>query len=132
MFLRTSGGDLVAPAPPASLDPVPPGQRGAEADSAFQVVLGDPAFAVLTECPTGGLCVPGDAGNVQVLTATGRNGFRWGADSVAYFLGDEIEVRPLGGGVTRRLAWSSPPASPRTATCFLGARPESTPPGLRM
>jgi len=133
VFVRTSGGDLVAAAPPASpsVEPVTGSLQGA-ADSALQVVLGDPPFAVVTSCAGGvGLCVPSDSGAVQVLDPEGRDAFAWGPDSVGYFVGSDIEVRPLGGGATRRLNWTRAPDRPKTATQFPGVPGSTEPPGLR-
>lgn len=133
LFVRTAAGDLVTLAPPAS----PALERAdaafqAQADSSFQVVLGDPPFATVAGCSDGpGLCVPADSGKVQVLTSEGRNPFAWGADSVGYFVGRDIEVRPLGGGITRRLSWTKPPVAPKTATQFPGMKRDTGPPGLR-
>lgn len=133
VFVRTTGGDLVAPAPPASpsLEPAI-GAMLAAADSALQVVLGDPPFAIVTRCTDGaGLCVPSDSGVAQVLAPGGRDPFAWGTDSVGYFVGNEIEIRPLGGGATRRLNWARSPDRPKTATHFSGVQRELGPPGLR-
>ena len=134
LFVRTSGGDLVAPAPPASPDLQPAiGALQAAADSTFQVVLGDPPFAIVTRCTDGvGLCVSPDSGDAQVLAPGGRDPFLWGTDSVGYFVGNEIEIRPLGGGTTRRVIWANVPVAPRTATYFPGVKRDVRPPGMRM
>src|SRR6185295_17231283 len=118
--------------PPATprLEPVT-GVLQAVADSALQVVLGDPPFAIVTSCAGGvGLCVPSDSGAVQVLDPDGRDAFAWGPDSVGYFVGSNIEVRPLGGGATRTLNWAKVPDRPRTATQFPGVPGSTEPPGL--
>lgn len=130
LYVRFERGIRVTPAPPRppvfdSRDAYP-----AVADSAFQVVLGDPAFAVLTPCDSGGFCVTGDSGLTRVLGAEARNPFQWGPDSLGYFESDAIEVRPLGGGTTRRVPWSKAPAHPRTATYFRGVTEDRGPPGL--
>jgi len=133
LFVRTSGGDLVAPAPPASpgLQPAT-GALQPAADSAFQVVLGDPPFAIVTRCADGaGLCVSPDSGDAQVLASGGRDPFMWGTDSVGYFVGNDIEIRPLGGGLTRRMSWANSPDRPKTATQFPGVPGSGEPPGLR-
>jgi hypothetical protein len=134
LFVRTRGGDLVAPAPPASPELQPAtGAQEAAADSAFQVILGDPPFAVVTYCADGGgLCVSPDSGDAQVLASGGRDPFRWGTDSLGYFVGNELEIRPLAGGTTRRMTWASSPDRPRTATQFPGLKREDGPPGMRM
>jgi hypothetical protein len=133
VFVRTSGGDLVASAPPASpSQEAVTGALQAVADSALEVVLGDPPFAIVTSCAgAAGLCVPSDSGAPQVLDAGGRDPFVWGPDSVGYFVGNDIEIRPLGGGATRRLNWARSPDRPKTATQFPGVPGSTEPPGLR-
>ena len=134
VFVRTTAGDLVAAAPPASssLEPAT-GALQAVADSAFHVILGDPPFATVGACPQGpGLCVPSDSGSVQLLSSTGRDPFTWSSDSVGYFVGNEIEIRPLAGGTTRRLRWAKSPDHPKTATQFPGMMRDTGPPGMRI
>ncbi len=126
LYVRTSAGNYFTPAPPAKPDlkPATAGQ-GSGADTALSVMLGEPPQATVIRCPDGpGLCVPADSGAVQLLTSEGRDAFRWGADSVAYWLGDGIEVRPLGGGTTRLLRWTDVPTHPRGATQFPGVLPQ--------
>jgi hypothetical protein len=122
LFVRTSRGDFRVTAPPA--DPefhaVSPTEK-ATADTLLAVPLGFPVVGVAADCDSG-ICAFTPSGS-QVLTGTGRAAFRWGADSVAYFAGDEIEVRPLGGGTTRQLRWSGVPGRLRTATQFPGVGP---------
>jgi len=48
---------------------------------------------------------------VTLLDSTATGAVRWGADSLGYFLRDGFEVRPLGGGRSRRPVWSGAPAS---------------------
>jgi hypothetical protein len=124
LYVRSSAGDFTTPAPPARLlvsaisSATKPG-----ADSALAVILGDPARGLVEPCADGlGVCVKTDSGLPQRLTEHGRDAFRWGADSVGYFIDDEIEVRPLAGGVTHRVLWVNPPPHPRTATEFGGVR----------
>ncbi|MEP7327234.1 MAG: hypothetical protein ABI836_14885 [Gemmatimonadota bacterium] len=133
VFVRTSGGDLVASAPPASTSLQPAsGALQLTADSAFRVLLGDPPFAIVTRCRNdAGLCVPAHSGSEQVLAPGGRDPFQWGGDSVGYFVGDDIEIRPLAGGATRRLNWASAPDRPKRATQFPGVPRSTEPPGLR-
>jgi len=124
LYVRTSAGLWQSAAPPARMSPAPvgPAER-AVADSAFEVLLGDPPVAYATACPGGvGLCAVGDSGRVSPLAPEGRDPFRWGSDSVAYFLGDAIVIRPLGGGRTRTLIWRpAVPVHPRQPTFFGGA-----------
>ena len=120
LFVRTSRGDFQVAAPPADPEthPVEPAAK-ATADTMLAVPLGSPVVAVAADCDSG-ICVFTPAGS-QLLTGEGRDPFRWGSDSVGYFNGNGIEVRPLGGGTTRELRWSQVPADLRTATQFPGA-----------
>lgn len=122
LFVRTSQGDFQIPAPPSAPKPQALDSTSRfSADTALGVPLGSPVIAVAEPCDTG-ICVRTQAGS-QVLTTGGRAPFRWGADSVAYFNGDVIEVRPLGGGTVRQVRWSDSPANPRSATQFPGTLP---------
>jgi hypothetical protein len=120
LFVRTPDGDFQTSAPPANSPPRAVDQSSqAAADTALAVPLGSPVIAIAQPCE-GGICALTASGS-QILSATGRDAFRWGADSVGYFRGNEIEVRPLGGGTTRSLRWTGVPPNPRTATSFPGA-----------
>ncbi|MGH7534557.1 MAG: hypothetical protein ACREMG_03125, partial [Gemmatimonadales bacterium] len=70
----------------------------------------------------GALCVRGRAGLPALLARHARDPVRWGTDSVAYFVGSALEIRPLGPGRTRRLTWSAAPRNPRQMTMFDGRR----------
>jgi hypothetical protein len=99
-----------------------PGRARAAAESSLAVLLGDPVFARVVPCSTpGDLCVVGDTGAPGPLAAGARDAARWGADSVAFLIGDAIEVRPLGPGRARRIAWSGLPGRPRQLTAFAGS-----------
>lgn len=90
-------------------------------DSAFSVLVGEPAFATVTACDTPpGLCARAATGESQVLEPGGRHAVRWGSDSVGYFLSDRLYVRPLGPGRERFLRWHPEPVAPRTPTLFEG------------
>ena len=119
IYVGTSRGVFRIPAPPASPDP----QRVAPnaislADTILGVPLGNPVAALARECD-GGVCAFTASGS-QALSPTGRAPFRWGADSVGYFEGEMIEVRPLGGGTVRQLTWTEAPVNIRTASHFPG------------
>jgi hypothetical protein len=43
---------------------------------------------------------------------------RWGRDSVAFFTGELLQIRPLSKGRPRLLNWSEVPARPRQLTYF--------------
>lgn len=75
--------------------------RRAEADSAFMVLLGLPAFARAEPCEGGtGVCVVTGSG-AELLAADAESPARWGNDSVAFVRAGRIHVRPLGGGASR-------------------------------
>ncbi len=108
-------------APPAPPDPRPVTAGGrAAAESSLAVLIGDPPFARVVACAEpGSLCLASDT-IAHVLASGARDPFPWGPDSVAYFVGDEVEIRPLGPGRTRRLGWSQAPSRPRQMTAFMG------------
>ena len=117
LFIRTATGDYAFATPPAipALHPVP-ASDAPFADSALAVLLGDPPFATAAPCAAGhGLCAHADSGET-LLDADGRDPFRWGGDSVAFFVGNGLVVRPLGAGRVRRVAWSRELGRPREAT----------------
>jgi len=94
----------------------------AGAESSLAVLLGEPAFARIVPCERAAdLCVSGDSG-AAILARGARDAVRWGNDSVAFFVGDQLEIRPLGRGRPRRMVWSNPPDQPREMTFFAGMR----------
>jgi hypothetical protein len=105
--------------------------RGAEraaADSSFAVLLGSPAFARVVPCEDGhALCIAGDTGAPELLARGAHDPVRWGRDSVGYFIGDVLEVRPLGPGRLRQVRWNNPPPHPRAMTYFPGRPTTETP-----
>ena len=119
LFAATSRGILRISPPPADPDPgaVEPGSIPA-ADTALGVPLGFPVMAVARACDSG-ICAFTPSGS-QVVTPMGRAPFRWGADSMGYFVGDAVLVRPLGGGTTREVRWSGLPSSVHGASQFPG------------
>lgn len=74
--------------------------------------LGASRFAEAIACPSG-LCIIGPERDTTLLNPTGRDPMRWGDDSVAWFEGSTIVVRPLGPGRARRATLKDPPANPR-------------------
>jgi hypothetical protein len=123
IVVRAGRGLYRGGAPPASGDlrAVPADQRAA-AESTLAVLLGRPFFARVVPCETpGALCVVGDTGAPGPLADGARDPARWGDDSVAFFRGSSVEIRPLGEGRARRLDWDNPPARARQLTVFLGA-----------
>lgn len=79
---------------------------------------GIPVFA----CAEGGLCLRSDTGTVT-LVARAHDPLRWSADSLAYFVGDDLHVRPLAGGRVRVVPWREAPPHPRQPTVFLVPAP---------
>jgi hypothetical protein len=124
IFVKTSRGDYRISAPPSAPEPksIDPALEPV-ADTMLGVPLGTPIMALAQPCDSG-LCAMTGAGS-QLLTATGRDPLRWGTDSVGYWAGAAIQVRPLGGGTTREVRWSGVPSNPRTATHFPGLQGEA-------
>ncbi len=122
LVVRAKAGLYRMNAPPASSEPRPvsPAER-APAESALAVLLGDPVFAEVVPCPEpGALCVAADTGAPGLLARGAREPIRWGRDSVAYFLGDQVEIRPAGPGRARLLEWDNEPPGAREMTVFAG------------
>jgi len=93
-----------------------------KAESSLAVLLGDPVFARVVPCDSAAdLCVRGDSGSA-LLAHGAHDPVRWGRDSVAFFVENEVEIRPLGPGRPRRLVWSKAPERPREMTFFQGQR----------
>lgn len=111
-----------APAPPdESNGSMLPRAGRAPAESSLAVLVGRPAFARVMPCQDSrDLCVAGDTGAPVLLAAGARDAARWGGDSVAYFKGEDLLVRPLGPGRARRVEMRNPPRSPRQPTVFAG------------
>ena len=121
IVVSTASGLYRFGVPPADgrARPVPAGER-APAESSLAVLLGDPVFARVVPCAENdALCAASDSGAPQLLARGASDPFRWGADSVAYFVDGNVEIRPLGAGHMRRLEISGPPR-PRQMTAFMG------------
>jgi hypothetical protein len=111
-----------APSAQVELAPVSAAERSA-AESTLAVLLGLPVFARVVPCATpGDLCVASDTGAAGPLATGARDPLRWGDDSVAFFVGNAVEIRPVGPGRARRLAWENEPARVREMTVFLGGQ----------
>lgn len=126
LYVRTALGVWALAAPPA-----PPAARrvAAEdpvADSALTTWLGTPRFARAIQCGPAVCAVTARNDTVQ-LTPTGRDPFRWGTDSVAWFEGEELMIRPLGPGLSRRMSWTRPPLHPRDGSYARGVGKGSAP-----
>jgi len=123
LVVRAAGGLYRANAPPAQAETrAVTAEDRVAAESSLAVLLGEPVFARVVPCAEPrALCVAGDTGAPGLLARDARDAARWGSDSVAFFVGDAVEIRPLGPGRARRLGWVSPPRRPRGMTVFLGA-----------
>jgi len=117
VYVKLATRVLAAAAPPASPSvTVLEGLARGAGDSALAVLVGDPVAGEVVSCGSG-LCI-GLGGESQPLDSAGTEPLRWGGDSVAYRVGDEFVVRPLGGGMTRALRWSKRLEHPRELTYF--------------
>jgi hypothetical protein len=122
IFVRTSRGDYRFSAPPVAPEPkLVDAVSQPAADTALGVPLGTPIMGLAQPCDSGVCAIT--RGGSQVLSPTGRDVLRWGTDSVGFWSGNAIQVRPLGGGTTRELRWTGTPSNPRTATQFPGTSP---------
>ena len=122
LFIHTPGGLFGGSARGSRrAEPVGASERQA-GDSALTVLLGDPVFGKVIDCGEGEttLCVRAASGETTPLGPGARDPFRWGSDSVAYLNGEQVEVRPLGGGKTRRPIWKEAPAHLRSPTYHPG------------
>jgi hypothetical protein len=120
LTIATSAGVFRAgpPADASEAVPVPPSDRAA-ADSGLAVLLGDPVFARAVPCADPeSLCVAGDTGSPGPLAEHARAPARWGTDSVAFLVGNAIEIRPLGAGRARRIESSGLPGKASALTVF--------------
>ncbi len=123
VIVATERGLYLMNPPPAPVAPrAVKSHERTTAESSLSVLLGKPVFARIVPCQTpADLCVSGDSG-AALLARDARDPLRWGDDSVAFFVGDELEIRPLARGRPRRLVWSNPPKRPREMTFFSGMR----------
>jgi hypothetical protein len=97
---------------------VPAAERAA-AESSLSVLLGDPVFARVVRCKRPeDLCVIPRSGRSAILAQSASDPLRWGTDSVGFFVGELLQIRPLAKGRPRLLNWSSVPARPRQMTFF--------------
>jgi hypothetical protein len=107
-------------APPGRPAPVQlPVDEQAAAESSLAVLVGDPVFARVVPCKRPeDLCVIPRSGKEAILAQAARDPVRWGPDSVAFFVGDILQIRPLSRGRPRLLNWSEVPPMPRQMTFF--------------
>jgi hypothetical protein len=120
LVVRTGKGLYRLDAPPAKANAriLPPEERAA-AESSLAVLLGNPVFTQVIPCKrTEDLCVVSRAGRQDILAQAASDPVRWGTDSVAFFTGELLQIRPLAKGRPRLLNWSEVPAHPRQLTYF--------------
>jgi hypothetical protein len=124
LIVETEQGLYQLDAPPSRRpNPRPvPGPERTAAESSLAVLLGDPVFTRVVSCRTRDLCVVGRRGKPGLLAQAARDPVRWGSDSVAFFVGDRLQIRPLRRGRPRLLLWSNGPERPRDITYFEGRR----------
>lgn len=117
LLLRGDGATWRIPFPADRGEPVRlDGAARAAADSLLDVLLGDPAFSRAGACADGGVCVTGPSGVPAELSAKGRDPFRWGSDSLAWFEDDQVIVRPLGPGAPHAIDWKGTATHMRQGT----------------
>lgn len=123
LFVRAGAEVYRLAAPPASAGArlARPDER-LTADSSFSVVLGDPPFARVLACG-GSLCAEGANGPPTPFVQEAHDAVRWGPDSLGYLAGDELIVRSVGPGRSRRVLWRGAPKRPREFTFFPGRPP---------
>jgi hypothetical protein len=122
LIVATAAGLYRIRAPPAAPASQTIGaDERAAAESSLAVLVGDPVFGRVHQCDqdSRSLCVSGDSGTA-LLARNARDAVRWGKDSVAFLVGNALEIRPLGRGRPRRLVWTNPPEHPREITFFEG------------
>ena len=128
LIVQAANGLYRLGAPPArpNAQPVPAAER-ASAESTLSVLLGDPVFARVVPCKRAeDLCVIPRSGRSGILAQAASDPVRWGTDSVAFFAGELLQIRPLARGRPRLLHWSDAPARPRQVTFFQAALPGDT------
>jgi hypothetical protein len=123
VVVRAGRGLYEFDAPPAKSEarPVAPAES-AVAESSLAVLLGNPVFARVVTCKRAtDLCLMTRRGAPGILAQAARDPVRWGTDSVAFLVGDNLlQIRPLAKGRPRALNWSNVPARPRQLTFFGG------------
>ena len=124
LVVAAAGGLYRADAPPRESEarPVPPAGRAA-AESSLAILVGEPAFARVVPCAEpGALCVAADTGAPGLLARDAHGALRWGPDSVAFFRGGVVEIRPVGPGRGRLLRVEK---GGREMTVFVGRKVRS-------
>lgn len=123
IYVATSNGTWALAAPPGR--PAPHRLSGVDslaADSALAVLVGDPPFARIAPCRSGAGAICAFAGTAPPtpVDSPAHHPFRWGGDSLGYFMGEHLVVRPVGSGRPREVRIERAPDHPREATWFGG------------
>lgn len=126
IYVATSAGTWALAAPPGA--PAPHRLSGGDslaADSALTVLVGDPPFARIGPCRPGAeaICAFAGAARPTAVDSPAHHPFRWGSDSLGYFVGEHLVVRPVGPGRPREVRIERAPDHPREATWFGGLTP---------
>ena len=124
VIVKTSDALYRVRPPPGKADAqaIPEAERAA-AESSLAVLLGDPVFTRVVPCEKArDLCTVGRRGRPSLLATSVRDPLRWGPDSVAFFVGDRLQIRPLNRGRPRLLLMTNAPERPRAMTFFPGKR----------
>jgi hypothetical protein len=124
LVVQTENGLYRVSPPPGRpvIEPVPEAERAA-AESSLAILLGDPVFTSVVPCKDRrDLCLVGGTGRTALLAESVRDPLRWGSDSVAFFVGDRLQIRPLSQGRPRLLLMTDGPERPREMTFFEGKR----------
>lgn len=121
LYVATDRGRWAITAPPQDPEVRAISSEDAAADTALTLWLGRPRFTRGITCGAG-ICAVTARGDTMTLTPDGRDPFRWGTDSLAWFEGEYLTVRSLGPGVTRRVEWSRAPAAVRDGAYAAGTR----------
>ena len=126
LYARTTNGLWSISAPPSA--PAPQRLSAGDslrADSALTVYLGDPHYARIGPCVRREetLCAFPPGREEAPLQEGGFDPVHWGADSIGYFVGDQLLVRSGGGGRVRAVTWARMPAGPRRPTYAPAAPP---------
>jgi len=121
-WIFLAGSSLMATrAPPGTLELTLVGPSdSARADSAIAQLLGEPAYARVSRCGVR-VCLATVDGDTTMLPDDTREAIRWTADSVALLRGEQIEIRPLGGGRLRRPTLTDVPTGLRSISHHAGA-----------
>lgn len=128
LFVGTTKGLYRLNAPPSA--PAPQRLSASDslhADSALTVFLGEPPFAPIAPCvkAVGSICAFPPGAAEAPLQEGGVEPVHWGADSIAYRVGDRLIVRSGAGGPPREVMWRQLPPHPRHFT-FAPAAPPAT------